>query len=376
MTKQHFLRLPDTPLADKFVFDQPHYPLGLTVDPEKGWLVELEHQVPDSELFGSDYAFHSGTSPALVEHLSEYAEWVKANFSDELSGGIVEIASNDGTFLRHFADNPGHLGIDPAGPPSAKAREAGLNVMERPFTTALAADLHHDRVVVANNVIAHVPDMDDFLRGMALLIGTTGVGILEFQYLPDLLAGNQFDLVYHEHRRYLSLTSLAYALDRHGLGIGQAFRVSTQGGSMRVVVRPTFMINYNNCNSLFYGESSFVTNPDTYFGFQGRVEYLCARIYSEVAKLARTGTVALWGASAKATTLLYACGLDLDIDFASDLDPYKVGKVMPGTEIPIIHPGDHPEPDVYLVGSRNYLSRARNTGAKLFVPLPTPELIV
>jgi SAM-dependent methyltransferase len=389
MAPFRFLDLGETPLADAFAATpdapQPCYPLRLRVDPST-WMVELEDQVPDEALFGADYGFFSGSSPALVHYFADYARWCRQRFPEQVARGVVEIACNDGTLLAHFADGT-HLGIDPAGPPTVEARSKGLNVHTAPFTAELAAKLEPGGLVIANNVTAHVPDLDDFLAGIAHLVADGGVAVLEFQYFPDLLLGNGFDLVYHEHRRFLSLSSLVPAVERHGLAVRDVARTPTQGGSIRVTVGKPGEAATNARVSMMLDDEAWIRDLAPYQAFQGQVDAVRRNLWDLIIEERRTGRkVALYGAPAKATTLLNYCGLRDDvIDYSVDLTPSKVGRYVPGTGIPIIHPADESawrKADTYILAIGNYLGsvlrREREfleSGGRFILPLPKPVVI-
>jgi SAM-dependent methyltransferase len=387
------LNLGETPLADAFpaqpTDEQPCYPLRLTVC-ERCYVVELTHQVADDVLFGTDYGFFSGTSPALVRHFDEYARWARSTF--HFPAAVIEIACNDGTLLRHFDD--GHtlvIGVDPAGPATELARERGLNVVTALFTrdyaTELVPGLPSNRLIIANNVIAHVPDLDDFVAGLSLLVGDDGAGVLEFQYLPDLLVGTQFDLVYHEHRRFLSLSALLPVLNHHGLDVVHARSVDTQGGSVRIVVRRS-RSQVPTLPTLWHLEE-WVRRLDAYTSLQGRVTYLRGQLLQLLQRQHdEDRRLALYGAPAKATTLLHYLGVTHnEFDYAVDLTPTKIGRYVPGTDVPIISPEQehalgNDRADTYLLAVANYASsvlrRERDFvdgGGRFIVTTPRPVVL-
>lgn len=383
--------LPATPLADKFIADPnpeklPRYPLGLK-HCSTCTMVENVTFVDDGELFGDDYAFFSGTSPALAGYFGAYADWIKDTFPDELKRGIIEIASNDGTFLKHFKD-VSHIGIDPSGPPSEVAEAAGLNVMREPFSMRIAVNLPTNQVVVANNVAAHVANLTDFLAGVSYVVGDSGRAILEFQYLPDLLLGNQFDLIYHEHRRFLSLTALQHALRSHELSIVDAMLTPAQGGSVRVVLAPSYLKLAKSDRTVVLMANEFdLYDHATFVSFSKRVDHIKTRLNFMLTELATDGyDIALYGAPAKATTLIHGANIARYISYAVDLTPYKIKKYMPGTSIPVITPSEESyrrdKADVYVLGISNYLGsvirRERSflvRGGKFVVPMPKPVII-
>lgn len=396
--REEFLDLGYTPLADAFPRDprdvQPRYPLRAEFCP-RCYVVQLSDDsvAPESALFGDDYAFFSGSSPSLVEHFANYAAWVKDLLPphDE----VVEIACNDGTLLQHFVGWAESVcGVDPAGPPTAQAREYGLHVDTSYFTSRWAENYvagspaSVKRLVVANNVIAHVPDLRDFVAGLALLVGDDGVGILEFQYLGDLVTGNQFDLIYHEHRRYLSLTTLMNALVEFDLQLVANWYVDTQGGSVRALVaRGDQRGTYVGALAAWRDEE-WLRQPETLRAVKHRVHRVIDQVRTAVEReYLLDRRVALYGAPAKATTLLHACDLTDNkmINYAVDLTPYKIGRYLPGTNVEIITPDEERErgrADTYLLSIPNYVSgilrREREffyDGGRFIVPLPKPVVL-
>lgn len=355
--KTQILNLGSTPLADQFpatpqeALAQEFFPLGLTVD-ESTWTVELTHLVPDDLLFGDDYAFLTGSSPALQSYFETYAGWVRRMFLDKLPRGVCEIACNDGTLLQHFKDYR-HLGIDPAAPAIKEARSKGLNVTNMAFDNDVAhANEEPFGVVIANNVAAHVASLEDFLAGIAHLIRGGGFGVIEFQYAGDLISDCLWPVVYHEHRRFLSLSSFRAACPVE-LRVVSLIRTPAQGGSLRVVVTtdPEVPVCFS-VTDLRVAES-WLRRADTYSSLQGRVDYQAIRLQDSVESFS---SVALYGAPAKATTLVHYAELNHLIDYAVDLTPGKIGCYLPGTNIPIIHPieEDGP-PSAYLLAVSNYL---------------------
>lgn len=394
------LDLGSTPLADYFP-SEPNQPLNtyrleLALCGTCG-LAQLMEVVPDKELFGSDYSFFSGTSPSLVKHFREFARWATRKFPEQVARGVTEIACNDGTLLGMFPFGSPMEGIDPSGPPMDKLRETLPSVVafNEPFTSTLAEQLDlRGGLVIANNVMAHVTDLDDFVKGIATLVGDKGVFVGEFQYLSDLLTGNAFDMIYHEHRYYLSLSVIENLFWRNGLLITEAMHIDTQGGSLRIVAHS------QSGRGLFGNKSvrdicsreNFARYDRRYYDrryadLQGRVDYLARRIHDVVEQHSNRGTVAGYAASAKSTTLLNYCGIDRNmLDYVVDTTPHKFNKFTPGTNIPILSTAQervlHGEPDAYLLLASNYLGGvirrefARNGNCpKLIVPLPAPVVI-
>lgn len=388
------LNLAQTPLADKFITDQARYPLNMVLDTET-WLMRMDDSVypSEQELFGADYGFSTASSPTLVSYFAEYASWLKYRFIDILNErSMVEIGCNDGTLLGHFR-NYEATGIDP----SRSARDARdedakmvritganrMDIMVEPFTSALAREMVNldgsDRLVVANNVLAHVVDLDDTLEGIALLVGTRGAAVVEFGYAGDLIANADYPLVYHEHRRFFSFTSLSRVLRAHNLEAVSVRKSPQQGGSLRVTIRPKGHSIMDTTAVRMYNSERWLRRRDTYTALQGRVDYLRDRLAQVVLDEHTDGRrIGLLGASAKATTLLHATGIDAMIDVAEDLTPYKWGRRIPGTSIPIVSPDNIPEGsvDTWIVGVPNYLgSLIHQHPQRRFITTPDAKLL-
>lgn len=378
-----FLDLGTSPLADAFPIEpglEDRYPLQVAYCPQC-WLVQLMDIVPDHLLYGSDYGFYSSSSPSLVDYDRQFAQWVSDRF-DVAGHTVVEVACNDGSLLRHFAGVTRAIGVEPASGPAEVARGRGLDVVGEAFGVDVARRLlwpgsRRRRLVIAKNVAAHVADLNDFMAGIAHLIRDDGSAVIEVQYFADLLAGNQFDHVYHEHRYFFSLRSLGDLLARHGMSIASAERVPAQGGSIRVVAT-------SGRSPGDWHAEDWLRRPETYAGVQGRAEHLRTVLRDLLHAEAAAGRkVAGYAASAKSATLLNWCGIGPDLlDHVVDTTPHKIGRFTPGTHIPIVGPGDRPVPDTYLLLAWNYLSgvmrRERafiDAGGRFIVPIPQPVIL-
>ena len=383
-----FLDLGATPLADAFPASpdehEDRYPLQVAVC-SSCWLVQLMEIVPDEVLFGDDYGFFSGASPSSVAYFSSYADDLLARFGEQARRLTVEIACNDGEMLQHFkAAGCRVLGLDPARPAARYAQQhRGLNVWDEPFDRKLVAEILDDYgpagLVIANNVAAHVADLSQFFGGIADLLAGDGVAVVEVQNVADLLLGNQFDHVYHEHRYFFSLASLATTAGRHGLVVDRVWRTQAQGGSLRVVLR----------RGAPRGErvAWWLRDPATYESMQGRVGHLIDRLNDLFMAEDQAGRVmAGYGASAKSTTLLHLLDASPDmLPYVVDTTPAKIGRVTPGTHIPIISPEQEAErgrAGTYLLLVRNYLPgvlrRERefiDGGGRFIVPIPVPVIL-
>jgi SAM-dependent methyltransferase len=376
---EQFLDLGLSPIADAYTVtpDEPsqRYPLQVAVC-AKCRLVQLLEVVDHEVLFGTGYSFYSSASAPLSAYHAQYARGVIARHADLARRGVVEVGCNDGDLLRHFRAFPA-LGVDPADGPAAAATDRGLEVWVRPFGLAEAHEIRDRRgaqgVVIANHVLAHVADVADVLAGIKALLAPDGVAMVEVQYLPDLLVNNAFDLVYHEHRNFFSLSSLEQAAGRWDLHVVDAQLTDRQGGSLRVALarspRP------NPAVDRIRASEGWLNHFSAYEGMQGRAERIRARLLDLLA--AQTGITAVYGAPAKATTLLSFCSLtSANLSWCVDTTPAKQGRHIPGTGIPIVAP-DFMGASQYLLAAWNYASPIirRNPTKGWIIPFPAPVIL-
>jgi hypothetical protein len=373
-----FLDLGMSPVADAYT-DHPddpvtRYPLELAVC-DKCRLVQLIEVLDDVTLFGTGYSFYSSASPPLSRYHQEYAADVLARYPNpEL---VVEVGCNDGDLLRWFPSDHS-LGIDPAEGPASVATQRGLTVLVEPFTSQVANPLAATAdLVIANHVLAHVADVNDFLTGLATLVTDDGIVMVEVQYLPDLLVNNAFDLVYHEHRNFFSLTSLEAAAEIAGLFVIDAELTSRQGGSLRVTLAKHPIPNTRV--SMLRVSEQWLTGWGPYLGFQGRVDRIRERLRDLVWKATGMGNVVGYGAPAKATTLLNYCGINSDmLGWVVDSTPAKHGRFIPGTGLQIVHPDTGNEAaDTFLILAWNYAAEImrNNPGCHWLLPIPAPVML-
>ncbi len=389
-----FISLGATPLADSF---PPHkttketkYPLVVKVCPECK-LVQLVSIVDDKILFGKDYAFFTGASPSSIAYFEQYAKDTVNQFPKQSKGLIVEIASNDGTLLKDFVelgcDNV--IGIDPAVPPAMFANANGIETLVLPFNSDIARKMliayGSTDLLIANNVVAHVDNLLDFMKGVKTLLSTDGVFIFECHYFPNLLFSDQFDNIYHEHRSFFSLLPLTYLFNRVGLYMFDIRMADTQGGSIRVFVSQKKKKQSPLLKKIIREEFEIrLDHMDTYAGFQSRVNYIKQRTVIKLKKLKEAGyKIYGYGASAKGNTMLNVLGLDTTIiDKVVDKTPYKIGKFTPGTKIPVVMQSEDDEPNYYLLLVWNYLAGVlerekeyRKRGGKFIVPTMLPSIL-
>ena len=308
-------------------------------------LCQIRETVAPRILFGPDYPYYSSVSPALQRHFTESAQALIARLGLTPRDLVVEAASNDGYMLRVFhAEGIPVLGIDPADGPVAVARERGIDTVHDFFTAdrarALAAEGRRARLFLANNVLAHVADVNDFTAGIACLLAEDGMAVIEAPYLLDLVDTGAFDTIYHQHLLYLSLTALVPLFARHGLHLNDAERVWIHGGSLRLSVTRA-PGRSTRLQALLAAEAARgIGGPEFYRAFTARIAAMRRETRSAIARLRAQGAVvAGYGAAAKATTLLHYFGLGrAEIDFIVDRSPWKHGLAMPLTRIPILPP--------------------------------------
>lgn len=383
---EKILDLGTSPIADAYAatiresLELDRYPLELAVC-DKCWLVQLLEVLPQEQLFGTGYSFYTSASPPLSLYHEDYANVALTSYAGELlDRGVVEIGCNDGDLLRHFAAAGCRtLGIDPALGPITMAQGRGLEVMGREFNLHFAQDLWAEHgpvgLVIANHVLAHVADVSDFLAGISVILADDGVALIEVQYLQDLLVNNAFDLVYHEHRNFFSLTSLESALNRHGLYVTQARETDRQGGSIRVEVRK--VPAYGAGLRFLRVNESWLQNMGAYEGLQGRVNRIRYRLRALIQEIKGQGDyVAGYGAPAKATTLLNFCGIT-DLPLVVDTTVAKQGRYIPGTSTQIISPDSPYGEYMFLLLAWNYAKRiiADRGSGRWIVPIPSPMVI-
>jgi len=383
-----------SPIADNYTKDNEtvtHYPLQLAVC-AGCHLVQLLEVVPD--LFGSGYSFYSSASKPLSLYHARYAsdvlnEWNLSDSGLARKPLVVEIGSNDGDFS-HLLLRAGWrvIGVDPADGPAEVAAQRGVETVVKPFGRNLAHEIHAQHgpadVIIANHVLAHVESVSDVFAGIDELLAFKGTVYVEVQYLPDLILNNAFDLVYHEHRNFFSLTSLRSAARNHGLYVVDAQLTDRQGGSLRVKLRRQSQVS-RRVSSVVSSEA-WLTDTNVYLGLQGRAERLKQRLLQLLLDERDAGhAVVGYGAPAKATTLLNFCGIDGELlRYVTDTTEAKQERYIPGTGIKIYNQTvvDHEITDTYLLLAWNYAgSIMRNEqqftidGGHWILPIPAPTLL-
>jgi SAM-dependent methyltransferase len=325
---------------------EKHFPLQVRVCTEC-WLAQTEDYAGADELFSAEYAYFSSFSSTWLRHAEAYVAAMAQRFALGPDSLVVEVAANDG-YLLQYAQARGLpcLGIEPTASTAEAARAKGLEILEAFFGTALAQTLagqgRRADLMVANNVLAHVPDINDFVAGFAALLKPAGVATFEFPHLLQLMAGTQFDTIYHEHYSYLSLTAVHRIFARNGLTVFDVEPLATHGGSLRVFAQRADTGRQEPgprvAATLQREAEAGMTTPAYYQGFQARAERVKDDVVAFLIEAKRTGkTVAGYGAAAKGNTLLNFAGIRPDLlPYVVDLNPAKQGRFLPGSRIPIV----------------------------------------
>ena len=364
------------------------YPLRVFVC-DRCLLVQLPDHVGPEKIF-NEYAYFSSYADTLLKHAQDYTEMAAGRFGLGASSQVVEVASNDGYLLQYFQRKGiPVLGVEPAANVARSAANKGIPTMVRFFgvdtARTLAADGVRADLLLGNNVLPHVPDLHDFTGGLKILLKPGGVVTVEFQHLMRMMEGNQFDTVYQEHFSYLTFTFVEKLFADHGMTVYDVEEISTHGGSLRVFARhagmgppaPTPRV----AAMLAAEESAGMNRVSHYSDFERKVAEVKRGLLDFLIRAKREGkTIAGYGAAGKTNTLLNYCGIRTDfIDYTVDRNPYKQGKFLPGTRIPIHPPARIREtrPDFIFLGPWNLSAEIieqtayiREWGGKWILPIP------
>ncbi|MCG8511490.1 MAG: class I SAM-dependent methyltransferase [Rhodospirillales bacterium] len=391
-----FIDLGETPLANSYLDspDQadPCYPLHARVC-DACRLVQVDAVATPEHIFGH-YAYFSSYSASWVEHARRFCAAMTERFGLNSETGVVEVASNDGYLLRHFvAKGIPALGIEPAANVAEAARAAGVPTEAVFFGLETAEDLrkrgYAADLLIGNNVLAHVPDINDFVAGLALLLKDEGVLSMEFPHLLRLMAEVQFDTIYHEHFCYLSLLVVERVFAAHGLRVFDVEELPTHGGSLRVLAcrKGAGHADGGGLVKVRADESAAGLDADAaYEGFGEKVRAVRESLLAFLETAKREGKrIAAYGAAAKGNTLLNHCGVTAgDIDFVVDRNPHKLGHWLPGSHIPILDPAKLAEvrPDYVLIlpwNLRDEIIRqnpdVKSWGGRFVVPIPVTRVV-
>jgi len=351
--KHVFVDLGFSPPSNSFLQEQDlnapeiYYPLKLYVS-ERTYLIQIAEFKKANEIFNNDYVYFSSYSKSWLEHCRKYAEMVIKRFSLNQSSLVVEIASNDGYLLQYFKERAINvLGIEPTENTAFVAQGKGIETITQFFGVELAEELAKKNIkadlLIGNNVLAHVPDINDFVGGLSIILKKDGVITFEFPHLLRLIEQNQFDTIYHEHFSYFSFYTVQTIFDHHGLKIFDVEEIPTHGGSLRIYAThkdSTHLRTSNNViNLLKKEEKKGMRSVEYYLGFQEKVEKIKDDLLLFLIDQKRAGKkVAAYGAAAKGNTLLNFCGVKSDlIPYVVDASPHKQGKYLPGSHIPVVN---------------------------------------
>ena len=323
------------------------FPLRVLVC-EECWLAQTEEFANPIEPFDANYAYFSGFSDSWLEHVQRYVEAMVARFELGSNSHVVEVAANDGYLLQYvLARGIKCTGIEPTSSTAAAARAKGIPTVQDFFGARLARNLReHGKqadLIAANNVLAHVPDINDFVRGFEILLAPGGVATFEFPHLSRLIDGRQFDTIYYEHYSYLSLVAVDRIFAKNGLSVFDVEEHPTHGGSLRVFAQrgdTGRQPRSREVEKLLQREvDSGITSPGHYSSFQSHTEKIKNDFLEFLLQARRKGaTVGAYGAAAKGNTLMNYAGVRADlIPFVADRNPAKQGKFMPGSRIPIVN---------------------------------------
>ena len=356
-------------------------------------LVQLDYDVAPQELFGN-YVYFSSYSDDWLAHAKAYCEMARKRFSLGPSSLVVELASNDGYLLKNFLSmGIPVLGIDPSDTVAAAAAKIGVPTLVEFFGEKIARDMawqgRQADLIIGNNVLAHVPQLNDFIAGMAVLLRENGHITIEFPHLLELVKHVEFDTIYHEHFSYFSVYAIEQVFSRHGLRLYDVERLPTHGGSLRIFAAHAARTELEDSASLIdvraQESAAGLQDLGTYAKFSKRVEECRDSLLAFLAAAKREGKrIAAYGAAAKGNTLLNFCGvIPQDIAFVADRNPHKQNKFLPGTHIPVVSPEEliQAKPDNVLILPWNLrdeiqqqLAGIRAWGGRFVTPVPLARI--
>lgn len=394
-----FVDLGFSPPSNSFLkpeqLNQPEtfYPLRIMVC-EKCYLVQIDEFASHEDIFNSDYVYFSSFSKSWLEHAKKYTEMMIERFKFDGQSQVIEIASNDGYLLQYFQQKGiSVLGIEPTSNTAAAAKEKGIDSIVDFFGIRLATKLSEKGtkadLLLGNNVLAHVPDIRDFVGGLKILLNSNGIITFEFPHLMQMIDKNQFDTIYHEHFSYLSLTTVSQIFNEFGLDIFDVEELPTHGGSLRIFAKHIENISIPNSGrvlAMLEKENQFgLTTIETYTTYQEASEKVKNDFLLFLLNAKNQGKkVAAYGAAAKGVTLLNFCGVRKDlINFVVDASPHKQSKFLPGIHIPVVSEDEisKNKPDYVVILPWNLkdeisgqLSYVRSWGAKFVVAVPKLEI--
>jgi SAM-dependent methyltransferase len=364
------------------------YPLKIFVC-DKCFLVQIDEYKKSNEIFNTDYAYFSSYSSSWLKHSRQYVENIVPRLGLNEQSFVIEIASNDGYLLQYVKEKQiPCLGIEPTASTAKVAKEKGLDVIEDFFGSIMALSLKKADLILGNNVLAHVPDINDFVKGLKIALKLYGTISIEFPHLLNLIAYNQFDTVYHEHFSYLSLITVQTILASQRLKIYDVAELPTHGGSLRIYATHSendIKIKETVAALIAKEKSAGLDKMEGYLGFEKKIQQIKWDFLAFLLKVKEEGKkIAAYGAAAKGNTFLNYCGIRADtISFVADVSPYKQNKFMPLSHIPIVSEDviKKEKPDYVLILPWNIkdeiidqLSYVREWDAEFVTAIPKLEL--
>ncbi len=398
--KDEFIDLVNSPPSNAFLkkeqLDEAEsfYPLKVLVC-NSCYLVQIAEYKKATDIFDADYAYFSSFSTSWLAHSKAYTDKMVKNFGFDQNSLVIEIASNDGYLLQYFKEkNIPVLGVEPTKNTAEVAIKKGIETITEffgvDFAKKLVAENRQADLLLGNNVLAHVPDLNDFVGGMKIALKPQGVITMEFPHLMQLVENNQFDTIYHEHFSYLSFFTVKQVFEKHGLVMFDVEEIPTHGGSLRIYAKheeDNSKIIADNVRNLIDKEIQKGVNTLAYYqGFQEKVDALKYDFLGFLLEQKQTGKkVASYGAAAKGNTLLNYFGIRKDlITFVTDLSPHKQGKYLPASHIPVVDEQmlKAEKPDFVVIFPWNIkeeimkqLSYIREWGGKFVVAVPKLEIL-
>lgn len=397
--EQVFLDLGTAPPSNAFLNEEQlhlaelYFPLKLFTC-RTCFLVQVDEVQDHAALFNNDYVYFSSFSRSWLEHAKRYADAASGLLNLGSSSLVVEIASNDGYLLQYFQEmRIPCIGIEPTAGTANAARLKGIETVERFFGRAFADEFTAERgradLIIGNNVLAHVPDINDFVSGIAAALKDEGVASFEFPHIMEMISNNQFDTVYHEHFSYLSFHTVQRIFAAHGLRLWDVERLGTHGGSLRIwacLAKSGRPDSNRVADLLALEDTSGMTSLDYYAKFQGAAESVKNQFLSFLIAQKKAGKcVAAYGAAAKGCTLLNYAGIKPDLlPYVVDASPHKQGKYLPGSRIPVLDESvlRTLKPDFIIILPWNLkdeitgqLDYVRSWGGKFVCAVPNLEIL-
>ncbi len=396
--KKIFIDLTNSPPSNSFLslkqLNEPEifYPLKLFVC-EFCFLVQIPEYKKYHEIFDNNYIYFSSFSKSWLDHANKYVDMITKRYSLNSNSFVIEIASNDGYLLQFFKNKSiPCLGIEPSLSTAKIAKKRGIEVIEDFFNTKLASSIASTKkadLIIGNNVLAHVPNINDFVSSLKIILKPNGIITLEFPHLLNLIEQNQFDTIYHEHFSYFSFHTVKMIFLRHGLTIFDVEELDTHGGSLRIFATHSENSNFasDNVKALeIKEETAGIKNIEYYMKFSDKINIIKNTFLQFLIKQRGIGKkIAAYGAAAKGNTLFNYCGIKKDlVSFVADISPYKQGKFLPGCHIPVVSPKiiKKEKPDIIIIIPWNIkeeiiseLNYTKNWGAKFVIPIPRLEIL-